>query len=134
MERFVVEDSPQFNEKSIQNLKSTTAVYNSDEDTFFIRPEIPRPAVSYDFGGELWIRYDPTTKEIIGIEIENFESIFLKKYPEVAKVWKTAKPHCNYKRTRVIDDEICESFIQILLNFFKELFKDNPQQACFGTT
>jgi len=94
MGKLIIEDSPQFNEKTIENLKSTTAVYNADEDTFFIRPEIPRPAVSYDFAGELWIRFDPTTKEIIGLEIENFESVFLKQHPEIAKVWKTAKPHC----------------------------------------
>ena len=125
MGKLIVEDSPQFDEKTIQNLKSTAIVYNSDDDTFFIRPKNPRPAVSYDLGGELWIRYNPTTKEIIGIEIENFESVFLKKHPEVAKVWEIAKPHCNYKRTKVVDDEICESFLRILLSFFKELFQDN---------
>jgi hypothetical protein len=78
MARLIVEDSPQFNEKTMQNLISAIPVYNSDEDTFFIRPEVPQPAVSYDLGGELWVRFDPTTKEVIGFEIENFESVFLK--------------------------------------------------------
>lgn len=131
MGKLTVEDCPRFDEKTIENLKSTIAVYNSDEDTFFIRPEISRPAVSYDLNGELWIRFVPETKEIIGLEIENFESVFLKKHPEIAKVWKTAKPHCSHKKTRIADDEICTSFLRILLSFFNELFQDNPQQTGF---
>ena len=131
MGKVIVEDHPRFDEKTIENLKSTIASYNSDEDTLFIRPEIPRPAVSYDLNGELWIRFDPATKEIIGLEIENFESVFLKKHPEAAKVWKTAKPHCTHKKTQIADDEICTSFLRILLSFFNELFQKNLQQADF---
>jgi len=32
-------------------------------------------------------------------------------------VWKTAKPHCTHKKTRIADDEICTSFLRILLSF-----------------
>ena len=131
MGKLTVEDRPRFDEKTIENLKSTTAVYNSDEDILFIRPEIPRPAVSYDLNGELWIRFDPETKEIIGLEIESFESVFLKQHPEIAKVWKTAKPHCTHKKTRIADDEICTSFLRILFSFFNELFQDNQLQTGF---
>lgn len=134
MEKLIIEDSPQFNEHTIENLKTTTIVYHSDEDTFFIRPETPQPAVSFDIGGELWIRYDPNTKDVIGIEIENFETVFLKKHPEIAKIWKTVKPHCDSKKTRVTDDEICESFLQVLVSFFKELFQNRTQQTCFDIT
>jgi uncharacterized protein YuzE len=133
MGKLIVEDHPRFDEKTIENLTTTTAVYNSDEDTLFIRPETARPAVSYDLNGELWIRFDPATKEIIGLEIENFESVFLKKHPEIAKVWKTVKPHCAHKKTRIADDEICTSFLRILLSFFNELFRENPQQTGFSS-
>ena len=131
MGKLIIEDHPRFDEKTIENLKSTIAVYNSDEDTLFIRPEIHRPAVSYDLNGEMWIRFDPATKEIIGLEIEHFESVFLKKHPEAAKVWKTAKPHCTHKKTRITDDEICASFLRTILSFFSELLRENLQQTGF---
>jgi len=41
MGKLTVEDRPRFDEKTIENLKSTTAVYNSDEDILFIRPKFP---------------------------------------------------------------------------------------------
>ncbi len=132
MERILIEDSPQFTEKTMQNLKSSIPVYHSDEDTLFIRSEISRPAVSYDWGGELWLRFDLVTKEIVGVEVENFESVFLKKHPEVAKVWKDTKPFCTHKKTRTIDGDIYESFIRILLSFLKDLFQNSPQQVSFG--
>ncbi len=134
MGKTILEDSPQFNENTMTNLKGVIPVYHSDEDILLIRPENPRPAVSYDLEGELWLRFDPSTKEVFGIEIENFESVFLKKHPEVAKIWKDVKPFCIQKRTRTADEDICESFIRILLNLFDDLFAKNPQQTSFGLT
>jgi len=132
MERAIIEDTPQFNEQSLKNLISSVPIYHPDEDTFFIHPENPSPAVSYDWEGEIWIRFDPKTKEVVGLEIENFESIFIKKHPEVAKIWKEIKSLCIHKKTKAIDENLYESFIRILLNFFTELFKSNPQQVSFG--
>lgn len=132
MEKTIIEGSPQFNTDTIKNLKGVIPVYHSDEDILFIRSENPTPAVSYDVEGELWLRFDPSTKEVLGLEIENFESVFLKKHPEVAKVWKDAKPICIHKRTRATDEDICESFIRILLSLFGDLFAKNPQQTSFG--
>ena len=132
MGKTIIEDSPRFNEDTMNNLKGVIPVYRSDEDILFIRPKNSSPAVSYDWEGELWLRFDPSTKVVLGIEIENFESVFLKKHPEVAKVWKDAKPICIHKRTRTTDEGICESFIRILLSLFGDLFAKNPQQTSFG--
>jgi len=133
MERTILEDSPQLNKDTMENLKGLIPIYHAEEDVLFIRSSNPRPSVSYDWEGELWIRFDPHTKEVVGIEIENFESVFIKKHPEVTKIWKEVKPFCKDKKDRVEIDDICVSFIRILLSFFNDLFKDTSQQASFGT-
>ena len=52
-----------------------------------------RPATSQDVKGELWIRYDSRTGEIIGIEVDDFEQLFLAElHPELAQGWKVLKP------------------------------------------
>ena len=132
MAEMIVEDSPLFNEKSLANLLSSIPSYRSDEDIFFVSPESPGPAVSYDIAGELWIRFNPKTKEIVGLEIENFESVFLKKHPELSKLWREAKPFCMNKKTRSKKESVCDSFILILVEFFSGLMKNNPQQSAFG--
>jgi len=65
------------------------------EDSLFFGK--PRPAVSIDCDGEFWIRVDPSTGEIVGLEIEDFESVFLKKHPELQRTWQEAKPLCRNK-------------------------------------
>jgi hypothetical protein len=118
---------------TIWKLKDCIPVYHPEQDTFFVRPVKPIAATSFDFGGELWLRLNPETGEIVGIEIENFESVFLKKYPALAKIWKDAKPHCVRRKIRTRDDEsMCESFISIMIDLLSGFFKDKPQQAQLG--
>lgn len=128
----IVEETPNFDKKSFQNLLSLIPSYHQQEDTFFATLEPPTPAVSYDVDGELWIRYDPKTKEIVGFEIENFESIFLKKHPEISRLWKETKPFCVRRKTRSSDSDICDAFIRILVEFFTNFLNDNPQQLTFS--
>ena len=132
MARIIAPDTPLFDKKSLSNLMSSVPSYQADGDTFFASPEVPVPAVSYDIEGEIWVRFDPQTKEIIGLEIENFESIFLKKHPELSKLWKEAKPYCVDKRSRSGSEKVCDSFVLGLIEFFSTLLKNKPQQSAFG--
>ena len=118
--------------KSLENLSTFVPMYHKENDTFFIRPEQPLPAVSFDWNGELWIRVDSTGK-IVGLEVENFESVFLKKHPEVAQVWTEAKRFCLHRKVRTNEEDICESFIRIMLQFLSNMFQNNPQQVSFST-
>jgi hypothetical protein len=133
MDKTIIEVTPRITKNTVNNLEKLVPVYNPDEDVLFIKPKESIPAVSYDWGGEIWIRFKPESKEVIGLEIENFETVFIKKHPEVAGVWKAAKPFCNQKKTRVKKDSICQSFKKILLSILEELLKNNPQQTSFGT-
>ena len=54
-------------------------IYNKEADSLLILWAENRPAVSSDVNGEFWLRIIPETNEIIGIEIEDFES-FVKKH------------------------------------------------------
>jgi len=59
--------------------------YNEKTDTLLAQGKIPIPAVSVDCGGEYWIRINPETGEIVGVEIEQFKRVFLKKHKKLFK-------------------------------------------------
>ncbi len=121
------------NHETISNMLSYSCIYHEDEDVLFISPENPKPATSFDWNGEIWLRIDPQTEEIIGIEIENFEKVFIKKHPELDQVWRTVKSSCKHKTKRT-NDNTWESFIRIVLEFISSLFENTPQQLVFKAT
>ncbi len=53
-----------------------------------------RPAMNADADedGDMMVRYDTDTSDVIGLEIELFEHHFLKKHPEFAMGWAALKP------------------------------------------
>ena len=126
-------DSLQIDYDTMNNIKSFTPVYHEDEDTFFLHPEKPRPATSVDWGGEFWVRVDPENGEVVGLEIEDFETVFLKKHPDLASAWEEVKPLCRRKRSRGYEETTWDAFLRIILEFLREFLKENPQQASFGT-
>lgn len=120
---------PEINFNSIKNAMNFITVYHDDEDTLFLRPSELRPAVSFDWNGEIWLRLDPNNSEIVGFEIDDFESVFLKKYPGLASAWMEVKPLCHRKK-KTVPQEICwEAFLRIITEFIQTLLRDNPQQA-----
>jgi hypothetical protein len=106
--------------------------YHLKEDTLFLHSDPPRPATSFDWDGNFWIRFDPETREVVGIEIENFESVFIKKYPEMAVVWKQIKPLCLHKPSRKPSSD-WTAFIRIMCEFISKIFLENPIQIGFET-
>jgi uncharacterized protein YuzE len=113
--------------ETLFNLTNLAPSYDKKFDTFYISSLKPGPAVSVDWDGELWIRV-ASNGEIIGIEVENFERVFLYKYPEVAKTWKEFKRVCLKNERQIRKPEVCESFLLVLLTFLSGLFKTHPQQ------
>jgi len=98
---------------TINNLKTFTPRYDSKRDVFYLRPSVPRPATSIDCEGQLWIRVDVQTGEIVGVEIEDFEAVFLRLHPEVAHAW------AEYKKRGRTPERTRESFLVILAGFLR---------------
>ena len=73
----------QINWKTINNLTGYTGDYNQATDILLIQTTEDRPAVSIDCDGEFWIRVDPGTGEILGVEIEDFKKVFLPKHAQL---------------------------------------------------
>lgn len=71
--------------KTLSNIFDFTVDYNEETDILYLQSKDERPAVSVDCDGEFWCRVDPKTGEILGIEIEDFQSVYLKKHPEIIK-------------------------------------------------
>jgi uncharacterized protein YuzE len=126
-----VKEYPNLNIKleSIKNLENIMPSYDKKFDTFFISPSKPVPAVSVDWNGEFWLRV-ASNGDVVGLEVENFEKVFLVKYPEVKVIWKDVKHICikNEKKLTKKSLKECEPFLRILLTFLSELFKTHPSQ------
>jgi hypothetical protein len=73
------------NWKTWGNLLGCKAEYNEKRDIFILYSEEERDAISMDCNGEFWVRVDPENGDILGLEIEDFERVFLKKHPEIKK-------------------------------------------------
>jgi hypothetical protein len=96
--------------------QNMTMRYDAKRDTLMVHVGWPRPAISYDVLGEAWIRYVPDTKEVVGIEIENFESYFLKRHPEIAERWRSTNAR---KILRKRSSAQTESFLNQLVKLLK---------------
>jgi len=120
-------DFPEIKFNTVENSQTYKPVYRKDMDVFYLRLEPNRPATSYDLNGLVWLRIDIATGDIVGIQIDDFESVFLKKYPKLAKAWKEAKPLYAQKTNK--RGEISKGpFILIIIDFLKSLSADCPQQ------
>jgi hypothetical protein len=95
--------------------------YDARRDTLTIHVGAPRPAVSYDVRGEAWIRYVPDTREVVGIEIEDFEGAFLKQHPELATLWRSTN---GRKAPRNGSSAQTESFLDQLAGLLKALLPE----------
>jgi hypothetical protein len=125
-------ESPKVNFNTIVDLKGLTPVYHQEYDTFYLRGEKPRPATSYDLNGIAWLRVDVENGDIVGLQIDDFESVFLKKYPELEKAWKKEiKSLCVRRKSRKCPVDAQESFLLIIINFLLTLFRENPPQESF---
>jgi len=124
-------ESPQIDFNTLNNLQQLTPSYHPDYDTFYLRHETPRPATSYDLEGLVWLRVDVESGEIVGLQIDDFESVFLKKYPEMAEAWQEVKPLCTRHKPKKCAQDVRESFLLIIINFILKLFRENPQQKSF---
>jgi hypothetical protein len=118
---------------TLKNIESFILVYHEDEDTLFVRPDNPRPATSLDWNGEVWIRIDLESGEVVGLEIDDFEGFFLKKHPELALAWQQVKPLCHRKKKDICEEPLWISFIKIITAFLLQLFRTTPQQSSYFT-
>lgn len=101
-----------------KNVKSFTPLYLQDIDTLILKLEEPVPAISVDYNGDLYLRINPDTKEVVGIEIEDFEEYFIAKYPAFAPIWKDAKSMIKKNR---LENESLTAFLTILQELLSEL-------------
>ena len=111
---------------TLDNVRSFTPEYDAETDTLFLSPDNPRVATSVDCAGELWIRVDPESGEIVGVEIEDFEGVFIKNHPDVAAAWRKVRPRSLIRKTKVAK---ADSFPATLVAFLRGFLpRCSPQQ------
>lgn len=72
------------------DLKRTKISYDAEGDILILLFETGKLATSVD-QGEFWLRMDPITGDVYGIEIENFEAAFLNGHPDLVAAWNESK-------------------------------------------
>ena len=110
----------------VESLASVSQLYDEARDLLLIYKTPKVPAVSWDVAGDLWLRYLPDSGEVVGVEIEDFERVFLAKHRELQLSWQTAKPHIARRTNRQQADAV--DYIRLLLLFIRNMLKDNPYQ------
>jgi hypothetical protein len=100
------------------NMPTFVPIYLESVDTLVFRPEKPTAAISIDCEGELYLRVNPQTREIVGIEIEDFEQYFVIKHPEFAQIWKQTKGIIRRQR---LQNESLTTFLTIVQELLSEI-------------
>ena len=131
--KYIETDLPPIDLNTLSNIKDFGIIYHKDTDTLFFRGAEHRPAASIDWDGEIWIRIDPISGEVVGIEIEDFESVFLKKHPEIAVAWYESRPtsrrFMGIKRPKDSEKVVSGPFGRIVVNFLMGFFRSTPCQV-----
>ncbi|MEK7354336.1 MAG: DUF2283 domain-containing protein [Chloroflexota bacterium] len=110
--------------ETLKNMMSFVPLYLEDIDTLIFQPEKPPPAISIDCDGDIMLRVDPKTREIVGIEIEDFEGYFIIKYPAFGPIWKEMK---SVIKKNKCENEALNTFLSIVQTLLKELV---DKQGC----
>ena len=100
---------------TFDDVKDFIFSYDKELDTLSWLSNPVRPATSVDWKGELWFRVTPEDGKITGIEIEDFESVFLKKHPELAPSWNQVKKNISKNKACAST----QAFGSILFSFLK---------------
>jgi len=73
------------------NKNEVTVSFNEKRDSLFIQLKNPPPAISIDCDGLFWVRVNPVTGDVVGIEIEGYRKVFLKRYHELERMKPSAE-------------------------------------------
>ena len=127
----VTEDLSQIKEPhlkwDLERFSRFTRAYDSKRDVFFAYEEPKRPAISMDVGG-VWERFDPKTEDVIAVEIQDIESIFLKRHPEFVQGWEVLKPSITKTLRRADDTSVLAEFLRFLLFKLQEWLNNERQK------
>jgi hypothetical protein len=70
---------------TFDNMLKFKTEYNEKLDILTMQPDNPPPAVAVDCDGEYWLMVNPVNGAVVGVEIEDFKSVFLKNHPDFRK-------------------------------------------------
>lgn len=92
--------------------------YDGATDVLYVTRD-GRPTIARHAHEELWLLRDVETGEVRGFFIEDFETVFLKRHPELAAAWREYRyPWRRLSRT------VREGFMQILLGWLRRENRD----------
>ena len=111
----------------------TERSYDKQRDIFFVYSTPKQPAVSLDVGGHTWIRFDPTTEQVLEIEVEDFEKVFLVKYPELRLGWDKLKPRI-IKPPFGDKNQFAGEYLNMFLMFIKDMIRAHPHPIGLSPT
>lgn len=99
--------------------------YGRKRDMLYISVADPDPALSIDLGDGMWMRFVPSTREVVGFEVEAFERVFLRNHPALVASWHSARGRGLFgmKRRRRP-----ERYFDSIIRRLRHAFATRPQQ------
>jgi hypothetical protein len=79
-------DLDSFRDSFKKNSDNFKVSYNAKRDILLIQLNNPPPAISVDCDGLFWLRINPENHEVIGVEIEGYRKVFLKRCRELERM------------------------------------------------
>jgi len=114
------------NHNTIDNIRDFVSNYDKEIDSLIIQRRVPMHAVSVDWDGDFWVRVNPDSGEIVGVEIEDYKGFFSKKY------------HCVLKGITVSSPILKEVVIALLKSgskpYTKKEFTTDLKRVCQRVT
>lgn len=96
-----------------------TVNYEPSLDTLYVRPKSGAlPGISAYIADGIYVRYDPETAGVVGLQIEAFEKKFIHTYPEVREPWTAIRQ--QYQKPSKVS-EVIDALLAILREFFENL-------------
>ncbi|RLF31626.1 MAG: hypothetical protein DRN08_07660 [Thermoplasmata archaeon] len=102
--------------------------YDRDLDTLFIyRGAKPNLAACHYLEDGVYALYDPTTLQVFGFQIEEFERLFIVRYAAIGDAWRRS-PLFWRTRTR---KEVIQALLTTITNFLPPQGTNKPMRPHF---
>lgn len=123
---------PEIRWPTLQAFESFRKSYDKRRDTLFVYKEPKAQDASFSIGMGAWLRL-ADDGEVVGLEIEDFEMVFLRHHPELEMGWKELKPTIIKRVKREADSPaMLAAFIMALTEQLKRSFMAHPPQLRYS--
>jgi uncharacterized protein YuzE len=93
--------------------------YDAETDTLFFRLNEALTTAKH-LDEEMWLLIDPTTGRVVGLMVEDFKRIFLKRHPDLEVAYANAHP----PRMRRVSQSVADAFVRVFMGWLSQVDRE----------